>query len=80
MSVRIAQLLTGKLPARKDIDPETIRKQRLAAAMACQIIEEYPHQAGKDWSIYRHIRGVMLADEVGGGKTFEALAVVARTF
>lgn len=80
MSVRIAQLLTGKLPARKDIDPETIRKQRLAAAMACQIIEEYPRQAGKDWSIYRHIRGVMLADEVGGGKTFEALAVVARTF
>lgn len=80
MSVRISHLLTGKLPNRKDIDPNTINKQRLATAMACQILEVYPNQKGQEWSIYRHIRGVMLADEVGGGKTFEALAFVARAF
>lgn len=64
----------GALPA------QAINAQRLAAAMAWQILHEYPYRRTSNaWKIYENIRGVMLADEVGGGKTFETLAIIAKS-
>lgn len=60
-----------------------INKQKLAVKMAYQILTKYPKHAfrkGGKWEIYRRLRGVMLADEVGMGKTFEALALATRLY
>ena len=53
--------------------------ERRAAAMGWQILN-YPYmQDNKGFKIYKNLRGVMLADEVGGGKTFETLAIVSKS-
>ncbi len=82
----LKNLLTGKIPdkidekgkkvPRKDFDPKFVNRQVLASAMAMQIMETYPRK----WEMYKNVRGVLLADEVGGGKTFEALAIIAKEF
>lgn len=49
--------------------------------MAWQILNIYPKRNSEDaWKIYKNLRGVLLADEVGWGKTFEALAILTKTF
>lgn len=75
----IKDLLTGKTN-NKQILPETaIKAQRLATCMAWQILHDYPtRKTPKAWQIYSNLRGVMLADEVGGGKTFETLAIISK--
>ncbi|MEQ1733975.1 MAG: DEAD/DEAH box helicase [Bacteroidia bacterium] len=75
----IKDLLTGKTD-NKQILPETaIKAQRLATCMAWQILHDYPtRKTPKAWQIYSNLRGVMLADEVGGGKTFETLAIISK--
>jgi len=70
------RLITGNgaLPS------QAITAQRLAAAMAWQILHEYPYRRTSNaWKIYENLRGVMLADEVGGGKTFETLAIISKS-
>lgn len=75
--VRIKNLITNKI-LKKNI---AIRTQQLAACMAWQILNDYPRKRKtKNWEIYKNLRGVMLADEVGGGKTFEALSIISKTF
>lgn len=78
---KIKKLLTGKSPVRRLMNPYTIRSQQLAACLAWQILNDYPEKRIlKHWDIYENLRGVMLADEVGGGKTFEALSVISKAF
>jgi SNF2 family DNA or RNA helicase len=68
-------LITVKILKNKN----TIQAQRLASCMAWQILNDYPtRQKPKEWTIYNNLRGVMLADEVGGGKTFETLAIISK--
>jgi len=72
--------ITNKLLCSKNISRNLLIRQRLAVKMARQILLEYPDRAktiGGKWSIYRKLRGVMLADEVGMGKTYEALALAS---
>lgn len=72
----IKNLLTG---GNSGLPPKVIESQQLAAIKAWQILEEYPKPSKrKEWDIYKNLRGVMLADEVGGGKTFEALAIISK--
>lgn len=77
---RIEQLITGRTDYDKRCLPaETIKAQRLAATMALQILHEYPQwKRNSAWQLYANLRGVMLADEVGGGKTFETWAILAK--
>jgi superfamily II DNA or RNA helicase len=59
----------------------TIESQRLASCMAWQILNDYPRRnQSNQWAIYNKLRGVMLADEVGGGKTFETIAIISKAF
>ncbi len=75
--VRIKNLITNKI-LKKNI---AIRTQQLATCMAWQILNDYPRKRKtKNWEIYKNLRGVMLADEVGGGKTFEALSIISKAF
>ncbi len=76
----IKKLLTGKINGETCIPEEAVKPQILAAAMACQILFDYPNNKfrTKDGERYRNLRGVMLADEVGGGKTFEVLAIISK--
>lgn len=75
--VRIKNLITNKI-LKKNI---AIRTQQLASCMAWQILNDYPRKRKtKNWEIYKNLRGVMLADEVGGGKTFEALSIISKAF
>lgn len=68
-------LITDKILKNKN----AIQAQRLASCMAWQILNDYPTRLKpKDWQIYNNLRGVMLADEVGGGKTFETLAILSK--
>ncbi len=68
-------LITDKILKNKN----AIQAQRLASCMAWQILNDYPtRQKPKEWQIYNNLRGVMLADEVGGGKTFETLAIISK--
>ena len=68
-------LITDKILKNKN----AIQAQRLASCMAWQILNDYPtRQKPKEWQIYKNLRGVMLADEVGGGKTFETLAIISK--
>lgn len=78
---KITQLLTGKLNGNQVINLASVSKQRLAVATALQILE-YPtyRSIPKDWEKYSYLRGVLLADEVGGGKTFEALSIITQEF
>lgn len=74
----IKRLITDKKLGNKN----TIKRQILSAAMAWQILNDYPAK-GKSfksgsWKIYRNLRGVLLADEVGCGKTFEALSIISK--
>lgn len=73
----IKQLLTGR---GSGLPLKVIESQQLAVAKAWQVLEHYPTkgESKKAWSIYKDLRGVMLADEVGGGKTFEALAIISK--
>lgn len=69
------KLITDKILKNKN----AIQAQRLAACMAWQILNDYPfRKKPKEWKIYENLRGVMLADEVGGGKTFETLAIISK--
>lgn len=68
-------LITDKILKNKS----AIQAQRLASCMAWQILNDYPiRQKPSEWKIYNNLRGVMLADEVGGGKTFETLAIISK--
>lgn len=68
-------LITDKILKNKN----AIQAQRLASCMAWQILNDYPiRQKPNEWKIYNNLRGVMLADEVGGGKTFETLAIISK--
>ena len=70
-------LITDKILKNKN----AIQAQRLASCMAWQILNDYPKtQKPKEWQIYNNLRGVMLADEVGGGKTFETLAIISKAY
>lgn len=63
------------------VSQSLMKKQRLSAAMAWQILNIYPRRKNENsWKIYKNLRGVLLADEVGSGKTFEALAILTKTF
>jgi superfamily II DNA or RNA helicase len=76
---KITQLLTGKINGKQQLNAASIKKQQLAAVTAWQILEYFPYRtSSKEWLKYNHLRGVLLADEVGGGKTFEALTIIAK--
>lgn len=79
---KINQLLTGKINGKQVINSATVKKQILAVATAIQILKEYPRKRTyiKEWEKYKSLRGVLLADEVGGGKTFEALSIISHAF
>lgn len=79
---KLKELLTGKDLYKKFKYPSSaIKKQRLAAAMAWQILSIYPNRTlPKEWQKYQNLRGVILADEVGGGKTFEALSIISKAY
>lgn len=78
---KISQLLTGKINGKKVINAASVSKQKLAVATALQILEYFPNRTiPKDWKKYNYLRGVLLADEVGGGKTFEALSIISQAF
>ncbi|MCB9207685.1 MAG: DEAD/DEAH box helicase family protein, partial [Ignavibacteriales bacterium] len=58
-----------------------IKKQQLTSAMAWQITNIYPNRKNSNsWNIYKNLRGVLIADEVGFGKTFEALTIITKSF
>jgi hypothetical protein len=70
------------LPA-KNISQGMINKQILTVKKAYEVLTEYRRRADKKggkWEIYKRLRGVMLADEVGMGKTFEALALATEMY
>src|SRR3972149_2401646 len=79
---KISQLLTGKINGKKEISSASVKKQKLAVATALQILKEYPKNRAypKEWEKYSFLRGVLLVDEVGGGKTFEALSIISQAF
>lgn len=78
---KISQLLTGKIPGLKSMPAKTVLQQKLAVATALQILQHLPFRSiPKDWEKYNFLRGVLLADEVGGGKTFEALSIISQAF
>jgi SNF2 family DNA or RNA helicase len=81
---KFKELLTGKdsLKSKRFHYPSaSIKKQKLAAAMAWQILNVYPYRSKPfEWLKYSTLRGVMLADEVGGGKTFEALSIISKAY
>lgn len=79
---KFKELLTGKDMQKKFKYPSAaVRKQKLAASMAWQILYIYPYRkVPKEWHKYNNLRGVILADEVGGGKTFEALAIISKAY
>ena len=75
--IKFKHLLTSKI--NKNI--HLVNRERLASGMAHQILNYYPRRAKpSQWEKYKTIRGVLLADEVGGGKTFESLALLSRAF
>ncbi|MBD0332671.1 MAG: hypothetical protein ICV66_08445, partial [Chitinophagaceae bacterium] len=76
---KITQLLTGKINGKQQLNTASIKKQQLAAVTAWQILEYFPYRTNpKEWQKYNYLRGVLLADEVGGGKTFEALTIISK--
>lgn len=76
---KISQLLTGKINGKQVINSASVSKQKLAVATALQILEHLPNRSiPKVWEKYNYLRGVLLADEVGGGKTFEALSIISQ--
>lgn len=76
---KITQLLTGRINGKQQLNSASIKKQQLAVATAWQILEHFPNRSNpKEWQKYNYLRGVLLADEVGGGKTFEALSIIAN--
>lgn len=73
---RIKNILAGEI-----ISKTIVAKQRLTAAMAWQILNVYPNRNNsKNWEIYNKLRGVLIADEVGFGKTFESLAIITKAY
>src|SRR5574341_691793 len=80
--VKFKTILTGKDSLNKFTYPTaSVKKQKLASAMAWQILNVYPYRLKPlEWLKYGNLRGVMLADEVGGGKTFEALAIICKDY
>lgn len=79
---KLKDLLTGKDIYQKFTYPiSSVKKQKLAAAMAWQILSIYPYRRKPlEWLKYNNLRGVILADEVGGGKTFEALSIISKSY
>lgn len=76
---KITQLLTGRINGKQQLNTASIKKQQLAVATAWQILEHFPNRTNpKEWQKYNYLRGVLLADEVGGGKTFEALSIITK--
>ncbi len=74
----IKNILSGKT---NQISKPILLKQRLAASMAWQILNIYPSKNNdNNWKYYNNLNGVLLADEVGGGKTFEALSILTKTY
>lgn len=79
--VKFVQLLTGKIPGLPSLNAKLVKKQKLASATAWQILNYYSNRKiPKEWLKYNYLRGVLFADEVGGGKTFEALATISQAF
>lgn len=77
--VRISDLITGKINGKQELNLSTVKVQQLAVATAWQILKYYSSpQLSNEWNKYKYLRGVMLADEVGGGKTFEALSIISK--
>jgi SNF2 family DNA or RNA helicase len=75
---KISQLLTGKIYGKPEIKAASVKKQKLASATALQILEHLPkRKMPNTWEKYKFLRGVLLADEVGSGKTFETLSIVS---
>ncbi|MDP1726810.1 MAG: SNF2-related protein [Bacteroidota bacterium] len=83
ISVSFSELLTGKRKAKKPLGQRPISKQINASAMAWQTLY-YNENSNKNKNIeansYKHLRGVILADEVGGGKTYETLAILSKKY
>ena len=73
--IRIKEILAGK-----KIGKHLVKKQQLSSAMAWQILNQYPTRTSKSWNIYKNLHGILLADEVGSGKTFESLAIITKSF
>jgi len=79
--IKIYQLLTGEINGKQIINADSVKKQQLAVANALQILNYFPFRSNpKEWEKYNYLRGVLLADEVGGGKTFEALSIISHAF
>lgn len=77
---KLKELLTGK-DLCKIYPSVSVKKQKLASAMAWQILSIYPYRSKPtEWLKYNNLRGVILADEVGGGKTFEALSIISKAY
>ena len=77
---KLKELLTGK-DLCKIYPSVSVKKQKLASAMAWQILSIYPYRTKPiEWLKYNNLRGVILADEVGGGKTFEALSIISKAY
>lgn len=79
---KLKELLTGNdLCKRFKYPASSVKKQKLASAMAWQILSIYPYRSKPiEWLKYNNLRGVILADEVGGGKTFEALSIISKAY
>jgi superfamily II DNA or RNA helicase len=78
---RFGDILTGRVDRQHQFDKSVVKKQRLAAATVWQTLDIYPFRAGeRAWEKYWGLRGALLADDVGGGKTFESLAVIVKDF
>lgn len=75
----LKKIITGVVNGKCELPQKAIQAQRLASCMAWQILFDYPtRHKPKEWNIYKNLRGVMLADEVGGGKTFETLSIISK--
>lgn len=78
---KFKKLLTGIVNGKKLVPSGTIKKQVLASALAWQILNEYPNRKKPHtWKKYNNLIGVLLADEVGEGKTFEALSIISKDY
>lgn len=78
---KFKKLLTGIAGGKKLVPSGTVKKQVLASALAWQILNEYPNRKKPyTWKKYNNLIGVLLADEVGEGKTFEALSIISKDY
>ena len=71
INARFSELLTGIRKDKKQIKKTIVKKQINASLTAWQTLHN---------NDFKYIRGVMLADEVGGGKTYEALSIISKYY